>query len=155
MRLLGNRQEAEEAVQDAFLKVHLNVREFRGDSTFPTWFYRILYNECISRLRRRRNAPLLMSTDEHEDIGIPDDDASADTRLLTADLQGIIQAEFEKLAEHYRTALTLFYLQELQYEEIAGVMNVPVGTVKSYLFRGKQILRKRLGAFGQRKAEVA
>ncbi len=155
MRILGERQDAEEAVQDAFVKVHLNLSQFRGDSTFHTWFYRILYNECISRIRRRRNAPLLMSTEEHDEISIPDDDASADAHMLASDIQEVIQIEFEKLAAHYRTALTLFYLQELRYEEIAGVMDVPVGTVKSYLFRGKQLLRKRLEGYGQREAEVA
>lgn len=155
MRILGERQDAEEAVQDAFVKVHLNISQFRGDSTFHTWFYRILYNECISRIRRRRNSPLLMSAEEHDEISIPDDDASADGQVLASDIQELLQIEFEKLAEHYRTALTLFYLQELRYEEIAGVMDVPVGTVKSYLFRGKQLLRKSLEGYGQREVEVA
>ncbi len=84
-----------------------------------------------------------------------EDDAATDASAMHADLRQVIEVEFERLAEHYRTALTLFFLQEMRYEEIAGVMNVPVGTVKSYLFRGKQILRRRLEAQGHREAEVA
>ena len=155
MRILEERREAEEAVQDAFVKVYRNAAQFRGDSTFHTWFYRILYNECLSRLRRSRNAPAMLTTDDSEEMGLLDEDAMTDGPILASEARSSIVVEFEKLAEHYRTALTLFYLQELQYEEIAVIMNVPVGTVKSYLFRGKQLLRKHLGAFGRREAEVA
>ncbi len=155
MRLLDDRREAEEAIQDAFVKVYRNIDQFRGESTFHTWFYRILYNECVSRLRRTRNAPVMVPAIDDDDLGAVDDDASTDMQAMTADMQKIIAGEFVKLSAHYRTALTLFFLQEMRYEEIAQVMNVPVGTVKSYLFRGKQILRRRLEALGHREAEVA
>jgi RNA polymerase sigma-70 factor (ECF subfamily) len=147
MKILRDRREAEEAVQDAFVKVYRNVEHFRRESSFQTWFFRILYNECFSRLRRNRSVPPMVATEEDEDPRLTDTDAMTDARILSADLQRIISAEFEKLAAHYRTALSLFYLQELKYEEIASVMDVPVGTVKSYIFRGKQVLRKRLGTY--------
>ncbi len=155
MRLLSDRREAEEAIQDAFVKVYRNVDQFRGESTFHTWFYRILYNECVSRLRRTRNAPIMVSAIDDEELGASDDDPATDALAMAADMQNVIAGEFEKLSAHYRTALTLFFLQQMRYEEIAQVMNVPVGTVKSYLFRGKQLLRRRLEALGHREAEVA
>ena len=155
MRVLGDRREAEEAIQDAFVKVFRNVDQFRGDSTFATWFYRIVYNESVSRLRRTRNAPITVPALDDEDLDAADDDAMTDARAMASDLQNLIAAEFEKLSGHYRTALTLFYLQEMRYEEIAQVMNVPIGTVKSFLFRGKQLLRRRLEELGYREAEVA
>jgi len=155
MKIVRDRREAEEVVQDAFVKVYRNVDQFRGESSFHTWFYRILYNESISRLRRNRNIPIMVNAEDNEETGLFDHDALTDARILSSDLQRVIAEEFERLADHYRTALTLFYLQELHYEEIASVMNVPVGTVKSYIFRGKQLLRRRLGTYDHLEAGVA
>ncbi|MGA9119622.1 MAG: sigma-70 family RNA polymerase sigma factor [Bacteroidota bacterium] len=155
MKIVRDRREAEEVVQDAFVKVYRNVDQFRGESSFHTWFYRILYNESISRLRRNRNIPIMVNAEDNEESGLFDHDALTDARILSSDLQRVIEEEFERLADHYRTALTLFYLQELHYEEIASVMNVPVGTVKSYIFRGKQLLRRRLGTYDHLEAGVA
>ena len=142
VRLLGDRREAEEAVQDAFVKAFRSLDRFRGDASFGTWFYRILYNSCISRMRRLRSAPDLVELEgaEEQDSGA----MAVDDAVGRADMQEILAQEMAGLPERSRAALTLFYVEEMKYEEIAAVMQLPMGTIKTHLFRGKQELRRRL-----------
>ncbi len=144
VRLLQDRSDAEEAVQDAFVQAFRSLEQFRGDSAFSTWFYRILYNRCMSRRRRRRGAPDTIAFADGEDGDWPDDSPAVDDEVGRSDFQDFVAGELERLPEHFRTALTLFYVQEMKYEEIAATMQVPLGSVKTYLFRGKQQLRRRL-----------
>ncbi len=147
VRLAGNREEAEELVQDAFLRAYDSLGQFRGDSRFSTWFYRILYNLCMTRVTRRRNGQ--RSLDGAED-GMPEknmiasDEPGALERLEETEMGNLLSAEVAGLPENFRAAVTLFYVQELSYEEMAGVTGLPLGTIKTNLFRGRTLLRKRL-----------
>jgi RNA polymerase sigma-70 factor (ECF subfamily) len=146
-RLLGNREEAEEAVQDAFLRCYRALERFRGESRFSTWFYRILYNRCLTLLGRRG---------EEEETSVPVDQAvlervaaegeeSSALRLLEGrEMADILQEETDRLPSQYRSALLLFYVQEMRYEEISEVLALPMGTVKSHLFRAREMLKKRV-----------
>ncbi len=142
VRLLHERREAEEAVQDAFLKAFRSLDRFRGDAAFGTWFYKILYNVCLSRLRRA--APLTVEFDEAGEQLPADEDPAVDELVGQADMRDLLAGEMSRLPAHFRTALTLFYVQEMRYEEIAATMDIPLGSVKTYLFRGKQHLRRLL-----------
>ncbi len=142
VRLLHEHREAEEAVQDAFLKAYRSLDQFRGEAAFGTWFYRILYNICLSRLRR--SAPPTVDIDDAGAEALADDDPAVDEVVGRADMHELLADALERLPEHFRTALTLFYVQEMRYEEIAATMDVPLGSVKTYLFRGKQHLRRLL-----------
>lgn len=142
VRMLHERREAEEAVQDAFLKAYRNLDQFRGDAAFGTWFYKILYNVCLSRLRR--SAAPTVDIDEAGGEAVADPDPAVDELVGQTDIREILAEELGRLPAHFRTALTLFYVQEMRYEEIAAIMDVPLGSVKTYLFRGKQHLRKSL-----------
>jgi len=148
LRLLTNREEAEEAVQDAFVRAFRSLGRFRGDSQFPTWFYRILYNVAMSALKRRGKMQHLQYEDEH---GIELDQPPEDTGDLLAGLQQrqmveMVEEELRRQPERYRVVLTLFYVQEMKYEEIAAVLGLPLGTVKTLLFRGRESLRGTLAA---------
>jgi RNA polymerase sigma-70 factor (ECF subfamily) len=147
LRLVRNREEAEELVQDAFVRAYRNLSSFRGDSAFRTWFYRILYNVCMSRVRQRaRREPLLRLEDQPAmSDSIPDRDmSSALEQLEQKEIAGILSGELLKLPDKYRTALTLFYTEELSYEEISRITGLSVGTVKTHLFRARNLLREKL-----------
>ena len=143
-RLLGDRREAEEAVQDAFVNAFRRLDQFRENSGFGTWYYRILYNVCMTRLRKRQTAIRYATLTQEDSEICADTDNPLEDIIERGDLQSIVSEELANLPEQYRAALTLFYVQDLKYEQIVEVMEIPLGTVKTFLFRGKTMLRKRL-----------
>lgn len=146
VRITGDRAEAEELVQDAFLRAYRNLEQFRGDARFSTWLYRIVYNVCMTRVSRRKPHAHTVSVDESL-VDIADhDEPGADERLEDEEVQRMLVEEIQHLPEHYRTAITLFYLQEMSYEEMTDVLTLPLGTVKTNLFRGRNLLRQRVRA---------
>lgn len=152
LRLLADRREAEETVQDGFLRAYHNLDQFRGDAKFGTWFYRILYNICMTRVSRRR--PGLMLALDHdvllEQAPMDSDELTALDKLEADETSAILAEEMDRLPEKWKLPLTLFYVQEMRYEEIASVLGVPVGTVKTNLFRGRSALKVRvLARFGE------
>jgi RNA polymerase sigma-70 factor (ECF subfamily) len=145
VRLVGNRGEAEELVQDAFLRAYQNLGQFRGDAKFSTWFYRILYNLCMTKVARRRGKMSYFNDENELDCMLTDpDEVSVHEKLEEEETRQILAMEMDLLPEKFRTPVTLFYVQELTYEEIATVMDAPLGTVKTNLFRGRNLLRKRV-----------
>ena len=143
LRILASREEAEEAVQDAFLRAYRGLASFRGDSRFGTWLYRIVFNLSMTRVKRKR--PPAESLDAH--AGEPVDmvrDAEGGgvlEHLERQDTVALLAKGLMRLPEPHRIAVELFYLQEQSYEEIATIMGVPLGTVKTYLFRGRARLK--------------
>jgi RNA polymerase sigma-70 factor (ECF subfamily) len=147
LRLVGDRGEAEELVQDAFLRAFRNLSQFRGDAKFTTWFYRILYNVCMTHLLRRPKESPTFERGERESLEahlVEADDISTLERLENEETQLILQEEMDRLPQNFRAALTLFYVQELGYEEMTSVLEIPLGTVKTHLARGRLLLRQRV-----------
>jgi RNA polymerase sigma-70 factor (ECF subfamily) len=150
LRMLGTREEAEEIVQDAFVSAYRSLSGFRGDSRFSTWLYRIVYNLCLTTLRRRRRRwhregkPENRDMDPERQIGIASDDPTTLEVLEEADVASLVRREVERLPDRYRIPLTMFYLEEMSYETVAGIMGQPLGTVKTNLFRARTMLRERL-----------
>ncbi len=147
LRTLRDPREAEETLQDAFLRAFRGLDGFRGESSFGTWFYRILYNLCISRSRRGK--PMNMSIGSLDDDAIEEGvlaDESADLTLAIEgeDIRDLVLVELDRLPDNYRIPLALFYLQELSYEEIASIMKVPIGTVKTNIHRARSRLKDRV-----------
>ena len=144
VRIVGKREEAEELVQDSFVRAFRSLDDFRGDSLFGTWFYRILYNVCMTNVMRRRRSEAVRVESSGEDpldeVSSPEVDIHG--RLEDEELRRRIGAAIERLPENQRTAVTLFYVQEMTYEEIARVTGAPMGTVKTNLFRGREALRR-------------
>lgn len=146
VRLVGERNEAEELVQDSFLRAFRSLDTFRGDAKFSTWFYRILYNVCMTRVRRRRVLPAPGPRGDASLEGVEQADAEPGIleRLETDEVREILLEEILRLPEAFRVALTLFYVQELKYEEMTLVLQIPLGTVKTNLSRGRALLRERV-----------
>ncbi len=146
VRLVGERVEAEELVQDSFLRAFRSLDGFRGDARFSTWFYRILYNVCMTRVRRRRVLPMTDAGDDPS-IGGPewaDPEPDILEKLESEEVRQILIEEMLRLPASFSAALTLFYVQELKYDEMTLVLRIPLGTVKTYLSRGRILLRQRV-----------
>lgn len=149
-RYTGDRQEAEDLSQEIFLRIFRALKTFRGDALFSTWLYRVATNVCLDALRRKKNRPepvleqplATESGDVEKELVSPD--LGPDHQVEMAESLEIIRKEIAQLQEPFRTAIILRDLQDLSYEEIAEVLNVSQGTVKSRLHRARAMLRKRL-----------
>ena len=144
VRLLRERGEAEEAVQDAFLRAFRALGGFRGDARFSTWFYRIVYNSCMSRLRTAVPVRGDEFAGEAGEASAAGDEEDLQERIETEELRDILMEEMSRLPVQYSASLTLLYVQELKYDEIAQVLQIPLGTVKTNISRGRDLLRRRV-----------
>jgi RNA polymerase sigma-70 factor, ECF subfamily len=145
-RMLGTRQEAEEATQDIFLKIHGGLSEFRGESKLSSWVYRITANVCISRLRKKQ-----LNTIEFEEIhegGSPTytlaGEDNPETRMRAKEMGDIVREELRTLPPQWAQAISLHYFGGESYEEIATILEIPRATVATYISRGKQQLAKQI-----------
>jgi RNA polymerase sigma-70 factor (ECF subfamily) len=152
LRILRNREEAEEALQDAFVRMYKALSSFEWKSSFSTWLYRIVYNTCITALGRRSEIERReIDSDEEYDLpgAIESDELQPDMRVESDEVEKIVLGEIDKLPASYGTTFTLFAVQEMSYEEIVDVMGLPLGTVKARIFRARMMLRnavaRRLG----------
>lgn len=144
-RMLGTAAEAEDLAQEVFLRVWKGLPDFRGEAKLSTWIYRITINLCIAHRKTARARAQFLPADEpaiwaHPSMHTETDNPYAEEAPLKARLTQLIG----QMPEKYRTALTLYYLKNLSYLEIGEIMDVPMGTVKSHLFRAKAWLRERL-----------
>jgi RNA polymerase sigma-70 factor (ECF subfamily) len=142
-RMLKRREEAEEAVQDAFIRAYNALEKFEGSARFGTWLYRIVYNVCLTRLERAGGAPAGVAYDD--ELGYGDEMCVAPVdQVESEDLLRFIRKSIESLPAKYATVLSLFYLQDLTHEEICKVTDLPLGTVKTHLFRARALLQREL-----------
>jgi RNA polymerase sigma-70 factor (ECF subfamily) len=142
VRLLRNREEAEEALQDAFVRAFRAIETFDGRSRFATWLYRIVYNTCLTRLNRLQAAGRIFAEADGE-IEISSYE-TPDVALLRTEQYQQVNGAIAALPEHFATVLTLFYVQEMSYDEIVEITGMPLGTVKTHLFRARTALKKSL-----------
>jgi RNA polymerase sigma factor (sigma-70 family) len=146
LRVLGNEQEAEDMAQEAFFRAWQALPKFRAQARFSTWMYRIVTNLCYNRLPRLRRELSAIGDEEIAD--------RADTRqampqegLEDAERRAWLHRQIGVLPECYRLLLTLRYQSNLAYDEIAAVTGMPMGTVKTGLFRAKERLRSALHTY--------
>lgn len=143
-RMVGA-EAADDLAQEVFVRVYQGLPGFRGEAKLSTWIYRITYRLCLEVLARRPPAgarPALSGEPEedHGEATVP----VTDTGFARVEARQAVEQGLAQLPPHYRMALTLFYLQERRYDEIAEVMEIPLGTVKTYLHRARALLRERL-----------
>ncbi|MBO8164148.1 MAG: sigma-70 family RNA polymerase sigma factor [Brevibacillus sp.] len=137
--ILGNEQDALDASQEALIRIYQKIHLFQEKAKFSTWVQRIVSNICMDRFRSRKDA---VSLEEHQ-LVLADKNNVEDEILLTS-LSNDVHSAIQKLPEQYRTVIVLRYLQDFSYQEIAEALELPLNTVKSYLFRARQQLQELL-----------
>jgi len=150
-RFLNNSADVQDVTQEAFIKAYRALPNFRGDSAFYTWLYRIAINTAknhlVSQGRRPPSIDLDVSDAEQFESSVELKEHATPERLLLKDeIQRVVVETIEALSEDLRVAITLRELEGLSYEEIAAVMGCPVGTVRSRIFRAREAIQDKLKA---------
>jgi len=147
-RFVYDKKEAEDIVQDTFLRVYMNRHAYREIAKFSTWIYTIAANLAKTFLRKKKYRKVMflsqMGPDENKDFEIKDEE---EIRIIEKDMrvdEETIQRALLKLPEHFKTILILRDIQELSYEEISNILEIPIGTVKSRINRARLRLQKEI-----------
>lgn len=135
-RMVSDRSQTDDLAQEVFLKVYRGLPYFRGDARLSTWIFRIVSNVC-SQARSRRTAEVPGAVPLHEP-------GSADGAFAGLELRDRLDKAIAQLPENYRLLIAAHYLQGVQYEALAEALDIPVGTVKTHLYRAKRRLRELL-----------
>lgn len=137
--ILGNEQDALDASQEALIRIYTKINSYEEKALFKTWVQRIVTNICIDKFRRAKPT---VSIEEHEMVFTSQ--LNVEEEMLSGYLAQDIRVAIDKLPEHHRSVVVLRYLQDFSYHEIAESLNLPLNTVKSYLFRARQQLQTLL-----------
>lgn len=145
-RMTNNREDAEDLAQEVFIKVYRGLKSFKGDSQFSTWIYRIAYNTCVDKFRRKKVRVLSMTpaNEEEKELDLPDGEPLPEEKVLQAEKKKLIQECIESLKPEYKTVIILRDIQDHTYESIADILGIPLGTVKSHISRARAALREAL-----------
>ncbi len=150
-RLVRDPAEAEEVAQEAFIKAYRALPQFRGDSAFYTWLYRIAVNTAKNHLAAQGRRPRTISEFQGDEDGesfdvsdVVEDNNTPDAVLHSRQVAETVNKAIEALPEDLRTAITLREIEGLSYEEIAAAMDCPIGTVRSRIFRAREAIAQQL-----------
>ena len=142
LRILTDREAALDAVQETFITVYRKAQQFSGESAFSTWLYRVAVNTCYDQLRRARR---------HQSQPLPETNDPPDIRsedsLVSIELRPDLERALAALAPEFRAAIVLSDLEGLPLQAVAEALDVPIGTVKSRVFRGRRSLAEHLRNF--------
>ncbi|MGC3944126.1 MAG: sigma-70 family RNA polymerase sigma factor [Chryseolinea sp.] len=141
-RVIGNESEREELCQDVFLKVYNSLGSFSFQSKLSTWIATIAYRHALNHLRRRKMLMMELPSDESTAVFIEAE--TPEKTVSEMDLNDHVRKLIERLPMQYRTIVNLYHLEEMSYAEIGAIMELPEGTVKSYLFRARALLKENI-----------
>jgi RNA polymerase sigma-70 factor, ECF subfamily len=145
LHMLQDYEEASEITQEVFLAAWQGLPAFRGEACFATWLYRIAYNCSLRQLERRKRERSLQAAIQAEQmLEEVNKEKQAEDMLELRDRQAMVREQLEKLPTKYRSVLILRHLQEMTYEEMADILTMPIGTIKTQLFRARHLLKERL-----------
>jgi RNA polymerase sigma-70 factor (ECF subfamily) len=138
-RIVLNHADAEDATQQALIAVARSIRDFNEQSKVSTWIYRIAVNAALDEIRRTRRRPIPVGDDTFADM------SSTVNSVDATETQIDIQRALERVSEEFRVALVLRHIADMEYDDIAVVLDIPVGTVRSRLSRGREQLAQAIG----------
>lgn len=150
-RMVQNPADQEDVCQDVFLKVYEGLGGFKFESKLSTWIAKIAYNTCLNYLEKK-TVPLFddLTSEEQTLESFPSRVQGPDQIVEEKEASVLLRSEINTMPVHYRTILTLYHLDQMSYKEIGETMDLPEGTVKSYLFRARRLLKDRWMAKYQR-----
>lgn len=144
-RMLQQYEETTEITQETFLAAWQGLPAFRGDARFSTWLYRIAYNCSLKQLElRKRDRALQVALETEQVLEDASNETRANAEIDARDRQALIQEHLSHLPAKYRIVLILRHLQDMTYEEMAEILTMPIGTIKTHLFRARNLLKERL-----------
>jgi RNA polymerase sigma-70 factor (ECF subfamily) len=140
-KILKDRGLAEDTAQETFITVFNKIHTFRGKSKLSTWIYRIAYNKALEVLRKERKGDV-----SYEDVDflyeVADTSKDPEDLALSESFSREVRDKLSQLPDKYRIPLSLYYLSDKSYKDVAEIMDIPIGSVKTYLYRGKKELLK-------------
>ena len=149
-RIMGNEEDAKDMAQEALLRIYKSIKDFKGQSSFSTWLYRIVTNVCLDELRRRKNEKYIsmdstIQTDSGElHMELCSDKETPESVYERVEQKELIMNAIGELSEDYKSAIVLRDIQGFSYEEISKMLDCSLGTVKSRINRARNMLRERL-----------
>ncbi len=151
-RMVRTFEDAEDIVQETFIKAFANLNRFRKEYSFLSWLFKIASNLCIDYLRRKRiNLVSLTNPKPSDDseafFDLPSGDVTPDWGLVEQERKKLLYKAIEDLPENYRNIINMRHFEELDYREIAERLNIPIGTVKAQIFRARKMLLEKLKAY--------
>jgi RNA polymerase sigma-70 factor (ECF subfamily) len=157
-KMVRDPDEAADIAQEVFIRAFQNFKRFDGRSSLRTWLFKIAHNLCIDRARKRDRAPtetrLEPPIDEEASWDLPDTRWDPETMALDGEFMAVVDAGIESMSEKLRAVLLLHDKEDMAYEEIATMLNLPLGTVKSRLFLARAHLHSAIEAYLKREATV-
>lgn len=150
LRMCANREDAQDCLQEAMLRVFRAIKSFKGESSFATWTYRITMNTCLDELRRKKNRQNT-SLDSLLDLGWSpvDEGESPERHAMRTQMRELLVRAIAELPDDMRTAVVLRDIEGYSYDEIASMLTINVGTIKSRISRGREKLRDKLKQKGE------
>lgn len=148
LRMLHDPDEAAEAAQEVFLSAYRNIRKFRTESKLSTWLYRIAVNHCISRLRKKPPGIHLSIDDQRDEIPLADrlpGPRSHEQDFLLEESRRRVRRAMQSLPPEQRAVVELKFFQDLTFEEISAICEIPLSTIKSRVYAGLESMKLRLG----------
>jgi RNA polymerase sigma-70 factor (ECF subfamily) len=141
---IGDRTEAEDVVQEAFVQAYLKLASFKRNAAFYTWLYRIAFNTAVSRKRRKRVETSVDQTRENTGGEPIDEGDTPGDRMLRDEQASLVHAALDLLSDEHRAILILREMDELDYDTIAGILEINIGTVRSRLHRARAQMRDKI-----------
>lgn len=157
-RMVRDREKAEDLAQETFVRTFNNLDRYDRSYKFSSWLFKIAYNLTVDHLRRKviktisiHGSPDAVTADQQEatSVTLESTEEAPDARLESLELADQLELAIGKLREEYRTAIILRHVEGRAYEEIAEIMDIPLGTVKTYIFRARRQLRQELSGIGK------
>lgn len=149
LKMVKDREQVEDLVQETFVKAFDNLNTYSTNYAFSTWLYRIATNHTIDYLRKKKLKTLsidkpMKTKDGEMEMQLPDESAATDRNIIRKQRQKIVRQAIEDLPEKYRKVIELRHMEEKSYQEIAEILDLPLGTVKAHIFRARELLYKAL-----------
>jgi RNA polymerase sigma-70 factor (ECF subfamily) len=148
LRFVGGRGDAEDVAQEVFLRAYRGLEGFKGNAKLSTWLYRITFNLCADWLRRNKRADRMAATIETA-AELADSRVNLEEGVVMAEERDTLRSALDRLDERYRSVVVLLYYQKMSYEQIAAVLDLPVKTVETRLYRARKMLRETLEKGGE------